>query len=221
MSAAAIVSYGSIAVALALVYALALAIRDPDIPQGTLWPLKARPIQLVQLTPGKHPKLFSIARAIDVPFVTESVARVVTLVESVERDALVCVPGARRLTDGEKNASVMILPAAFGGEVAVSAAAGGGGPTTELRNKLVEAALAERSAIVRYASQRLLETSDPLTHVRLHEAHAELDRVLISLIKRLGVACDAQKARLGLQYAFKYNGVYSTEFVSTDQALGT
>ena len=92
-------------------------------------------------------------------------------------------------------------------------------PTTQLRNALVDAALAQRKAIIASASARLLETPDAVEHVRLHAAYAQLDALLLGLMKRIALACASQRTRLGLQYTYKYHGIYGADFVTTAMSL--
>jgi hypothetical protein len=92
-------------------------------------------------------------------------------------------------------------------------------PTTHVRNALLEAALAQRKAILKGASARLLETRDAVEHVRLHTAYAQLDAILLGLMKRIGISCAMQRTRLGLQYTFKYAGMYGADFVTTAMSL--
>jgi hypothetical protein len=214
--------FGAVLFTTALVY----AIRDPDRSRASLDDIGAAVPKLTTLTAGRHPKLFALTQQIADTFVTERVSRIVTIVEGIESDTLVCVPGAVRVSDTTDD-SIVILPerAVFDaspkppgvmhGEVVFSPS--NSHATTVLRNTLLEAAMVERNAIIKHASARLLTTQDPLAHLRLHELHAQLDRVLVAALKRISLACAVQKKRLGLQFEYKYNGIYGSEF--TAQAL--
>jgi hypothetical protein len=184
------------------------------------------PHALVELTRTQHPRLFAVTQAIDDDETTRRVSYIVTIVDGIERDALVCVAGARRAADPTATPSVVIRPdtsvfdanGRLEGELYgehVSAPV----PTTHLRNALLEAALAQRKAILKAASARLLETRDAVEHVRLHTAYAQLDAILIGLMKRIALSCAMQRTRLGLQYTFKYAGMYGAEFVTTAMSL--
>ena len=179
------------------------------------------PHALVVLNRAQHPRLFAVTQAIGDAETTRRVSYIVTIVEGIERDDLVCVAGAQRRTSDR---SVVIRPdtavfdTADGDELYgehVSAPA----PTTRVRNALLEAALAQRKAILKAASARLLETRDAVEHVRLHTAYAQLDAILLGLMKRISVSCAMQRTRLGLQYTFKYAGMYGAEFVTTAMSL--
>jgi len=213
--------------ALVTVAALARAIRDPDVPEGTLNLNLNRRVEITALTRARHPQLHALTTQLDDSTVTMYVRRIVTIVEGIERDVLMCVPGAARIGEHVDDGIVILPDAAVfdtaqkttgivHGEAIVTPRSR---PTTELRNKLLDAALEERARILEYASRKLLHVQDPSSHVHTHELFAQLDRVLLATLKRIAVACAVQKQRLGLQYRYQYNGIYGADFISTDQAV--
>lgn len=185
------------------------------------------PYALVTLTRAQHPRLFAVTQAIGDDETTRRVSYIVTLVDGIERDALVCVAGARRAVDPTATPSVVIRPdtsvfdadGRLEGELYGEHVSAPAVPTTHLRNALLEAALAQRKAVIKAASARLLETDDAVEHVRLHIAYAQLDTILLGLMKRIALSCAMQRTRLGLQYTFKYAGMYGADFVSTAMSL--
>lgn len=203
------------------------AIRDPDTPEGNLNLALNTNFKIVALTPGRHPKLYALTQQLDDAYITERVARIVTIVEGIEKDALLCAPGAVRMSESLDDNLVILpdravfdrsarAPGVMHGETFFSPESK---PTTILRNKLLETAMIQRRDILKKASNRLLNTQDPFEHVRIHELHVQLDRVILASMKRIAVACAVQKKRLGLQFTYKYNGIYGSDFISTDQAL--
>lgn len=185
--------------------------------------------ELEQIDPVKYPHLFSILGQIDDIEVTTRIRRMLTLLRGLETDTITASPGAKRgVSESDLNA-VLILPdmdpfsrapkqpgSIFGEAVmALSEST----PSTELRNRVLDMATAQRAAIAAYASAQLLDITDVVEQTRRAEAYAKLDVRMMLILKRIALETANQKKRLNLNVTYKYNGLYSSDFVTKAMLL--
>lgn len=217
-------------IAVVLVALLAHAVRNPaflPVAPSVEDVFKRESVKLRELSPVDHPRIHGLVRTIGDAEVELRARRIITLLMGVERDEFVCVPGARRMRGDEDDALIILPDLAVmekdpTGDGSISSEAffrpdGKVKPTLEMRNRLVDAALVERKALLARVSAMLLDEQRMDVHVKLHERAQLLDRALLAAIQRIAVACSVQRDRLGLQFKYRYNGLYSSEFVSSDQ----
>lgn len=213
-----------------LIFTLVQSAQRVDTGPPISEPRTASPASLpkVTLDRQKYPRLYALTDIIANDKVRNHVINILSVVDGIERDALLCVPSASRVSESD---AVIILPeAAVHGRSSHSMVRPTGtiyGPAvvdpstrpTELRNKLLDACVQQRSLMLKEIGSQLLDETRVDVHVRVHEAAQLLDRIVVGMLKRIAVSCSLQKERLGLDYTMVYNGIYNSDFVSSELAI--